>query len=69
MGVLEKMEISSMTQKNMLLPIREGIAEAFSHLRRLRGEMNASVAYLEHFEYHLRDRIKGRIKELKTPLS
>ena len=50
----------------MFLPIREGIEEALQKLGKLRTCMEDSDCYLDHFEYHLRDRMAMRMREVET---
>ena len=63
------MQSFSSFQKNMFLPISEGIHEDLSALRDLNADMYADDRFLDDFEYHLRDRVKGRIMGLKAELS
>ena len=62
-GVLKKIENISRSKKNIFLLMRKTIAEAVSELSYLRIEMQVSGTYLNHFEYHLRDRIEKQLKE------
>ena len=64
--VLKKMESFCRTKKNMFLPNREGIEEALQKQGKLRTCMEESDCYLDHFEYHLRDRMVMRMREVKT---
>ena len=55
--------------QNMFFPIRKGIAEALLELSDLRIKMQASDTYLGHFVYHLEDRLRNKIKNLKVAWS
>ena len=63
------MESFSETNKNMFLPIGDGIHVALQALEMLKMGMENRDGYLEHFEYHLRARIVSKIKELGSPKS
>ena len=51
------MENFCKTKKNMFLPIRNGITEALQELENLNETMKDNDCYIEHFEYHLRDKM------------
>ena len=65
-GTLKRMESFCKTKKNMFLPIRKGIGEALRELARLRNYMENTDFYLDHFKYHLRNRVASKIKDTEN---
>ena len=63
-SALEKMENFSRSKKNMHLPIRDGIQEM---KKGLRYDIDATVCYLDSFEYLMRGLLVKKIKEVKPP--
>ena len=66
---LNKMENFYRTKKNMFLSIRDGITEALREMQLLKERMKRNDCYIEHFEYHLRDKIVQKMKEVRSPPS
>ena len=64
---LNKMESFCRTKKNMFIPIRGGIGEALHELDYLKACMVRNDCSIEHFEYHLREKMVQRIKKIITP--
>ena len=67
MDTLKRMEDFCRTKKNMFLPIREGLTVALREIQLLKESMNRNDCYIEHFEYHLRDKMVQKIKEVRSP--
>ena len=53
-------------QNNMFLSIREGIEEGLQKISKLRTCMEDSDCCFDHIEYHLRDGMVTRIRDVKT---
>ena len=68
-GALKKIENLCRIKKTMFLPIRDGIGEALQELELLKKCMERNDCFLERFEYHLRDKMAKRIKEVKVSLT
>ena len=51
----------------MFLPIREGLSVALRKMQFLKERMKSNDCYIEHFEYHLRDKMIQKIKEVRSP--
>ena len=51
----------------MFFPIRDGITEALWELQALKKRMKSNYCYMEHFEYHLGDKMVQKIKEVRSP--
>ena len=64
---LKEMEKFCKTKNNMFLPIREGLTEALREMQVLKERMKRHDRYIEHFEYHLRDKMVHRIREARSP--
>ena len=64
-GMLQNIEA---VLKNMFFPINNGIEEAFFELMMLRRSIDNGECFLDHLEYHFRDRMVKRIKEVETPV-
>ena len=62
-SALEKMD------KNMHLPMRDGIQEALKELGALRNDMENTVCYIDFFEYPMRGLMVQKIKEVRPPKS
>ena len=62
---MKEMEKFCKTKKNMFLPIREGLTGALREMQVLKERMKRHDRYIEHFEYHLRDKLVQRIKEAR----
>ena len=67
MDTLKIMENFCKTKKNIFLPIREGLTVALRKMQFLKGRMKSNDCYIEHFEYHLRDKMVQEIKEVRSP--
>ena len=67
MDFLKRMENFCRTKKNMFLPIRDGITEALREMQLLKERMKRNDCYIEHFEYHLRNKMVQKIKEVRSP--
>ena len=67
MDTLKKMENFCRTKKNMFLPIRDGITETLWELQLPKKSMKRNDCYIKHFEYHLRDKIVEKMKEVRSP--
>ena len=61
------MENFCRTKKTMFLPIRNGITKALRELENLNESMKDNDCYIEHFEYHLRDKMLKKMKEMEIP--
>ena len=64
---LKKMEKFCRTKKNMFFPIRDSITEALWELKALKSAWRVTICYIEHFEYHLRDKMVQKIKKVRSP--
>ena len=65
-GILKEMKNFCRTKKKMFLLIRNGIADALRELEHLNDRMKGHDCYIEHFEYHLRDKMLKKMKEVET---
>ena len=63
---MKKMENFCRTKKNMFRSIRDGITEALREMQLLQERMKRNDCYIEHFEYHLRDKMVQKIKEVRS---
>ena len=66
MDSLKMMENFFKTKNNMFLPIRDGITEALREMQLLKERMKRNDCYIEHFKYHLRDKMVQKIKEVRS---
>ena len=64
---MKRMESFCRTKKNLFLPIREGITVALRETQIVKEIMKSNDYYIDHFEYHLRDKMVQKIKEVRSP--
>ena len=67
MDSMKRMESFCRTKKNLFLPIREGITVALRETQIVKEIMKSNDYYIDHFEYHLRDKMVQKIKEVRSP--
>ena len=56
MNTLKRIESFCKAKKNTSLLIREGLTVALRKMQFLKERMKSNDCYIEHFEYHLRDK-------------
>ena len=64
---MKGMENFCRTKKNMFLHIRDGSTEALREMQLLKERMKRNDCCIEHFVYHLRDKMVQKIKEVRSP--
>ena len=66
MDTLKRMENFCKKKKNMFLPIREGLTVTLRKMQFLKESIKSNYCYIEHFEYHLSDKMVQKIMEVRS---